>query len=147
MQLAGKALLGLLAVVLLSRISPLFWALLALWVWWVIGALTSQGRRVAVVIHAKDARSSPVAISSQAKTGRFSGYYEVFDLPARPGLDAEQMTAELGALIKDIQNNVGSARARWTSPALAKHSPEGELPMASQRLPHAQPEVVGPEAD
>jgi hypothetical protein len=146
-NLIGKALLGLLAIVLLSRITPLFWILLVVWLWWLIGALMSQGRRVAIVIHAKDARSSPVAISSQAKTGRFSGHYEVLDLAARPGLDAEQMTAELGALVKDIQSGSAEARERWISGALCESAARGEIDVGRHRLGYSAPRVVRVDSD
>jgi hypothetical protein len=146
-QLIGKALLGLLAIILLSRISAFLWILLAVWLWWLIGALMSQGRRVAVVIHAKTAHGSPVGISGQAKTGRFSGHYEAFDLPARPGLDAEQMTAELGALVKDIQSGRSEATERWISGALSESAARGQVDVGRQRIRSSALGVVGFETD
>lgn len=144
LQLVGKALIGLVLVILLSRVSGFFWLLLVVWLWWLIGALMAQGKRVSVVVYAKNVSASPVSVSSQAKSGRFSGRYEAFDLPVSPGRDAVQMTAELGALIRDIQSESNSAVERWTTTALGALPGERQILNAGQPVLQDEPDVVGP---
>jgi hypothetical protein len=146
-RLAWRALIGLAVVFVLSQISGFFWLLILVWGWWLIRALMAQGQRISVVVHAKDAHSSPVVITSQAAVGRFSGHFEVFDMPAEPGRDAEAMTQELGALIRDIQTNPDSAIERWaTAPVVGSRTglPVGDdvLSVGAPGEPNA---VGGPE--
>lgn len=147
LQLVGKALVGLVLVILLSRISAFFWLVLVVWLWWLIGALMAQGKRVSVEVYAKNVSASPVSLSSQAKSGRFRGHYEAFDLPLSPGRDAEQMTAELGALVMDIQREPASAIEKWATAALGALRAEHQSLGTAQPVSQPQPNVVGQASD
>jgi hypothetical protein len=137
-RLFWKALLGLGVVVVLSRLSSFFWLLIIFWLLWLVRELMAQGERISLNVHAKSAHSSPVGITSQAKTGGFSGHFDVFDMPAGPGRDADVMTRELGALIKDIEADPDSGMKRWATPPADPRAPEPASPLTP-----AAPEATG----
>lgn len=146
-RLAWKALIGLAVILVLSRLSGFFWLLILGWGWWLIRELMAQGQRISVVVHAKSVHSSPVAITSQAKTGRFGGHFEVFDLPAGPGRDAEAMTQELGALIKDIQADSSSGLDKWGGPPRPPSPPVPASPLnPAPPTPETRARPADPEA-
>jgi hypothetical protein len=125
-RLIWKALLGLGIVFVLTRVSGFFWLLIVVWLGWLIRELMSHGQRISLEVHG-GTQSSAVSITSQTRSGAFSGHFDVFDLPAGPGQDSEVMTAELGALIKDIQANPEAAVERWASQPETRSAAEAEI--------------------
>jgi hypothetical protein len=155
LRLVGQGILGLVVVFILGRISGFLWVLIVPLIFWFISALSSQGRRVSIAVNASGASGSAVSISGQAKTGRFSAHYEVFDMPSAPGRDAERIAQELGALVLDVQADAAAARERWVDASELTNattltpealSTSGDMQAPRHTTPQPEPEPLGPGA-